>query len=342
MDIKRKTLCLLSLILYLNAALADEKLLIERYESWQHPVVNVFKKHGISLYKVHYSQDSKYPTFYVNFKTAMSKETVCSSQFYKIGSELLKANSFFSYALIDRKNNLEILVQRSLKSKKTVITYVTESSYISYCEYEKQHSLAHSNFEKKFVLTPELEKRIFNSPYKTSISGQDGRIWNAFLFAEDEYLEPEENIFCNGVKKQIFSKTGTYYIYLYDGATGTFLPTRIPVFVGTKVRMNIEGAGFSTLHLHNEKNMVPDILLVSQSGCGGSYYEAYGFSEKGLTLQQYFFHTNKKQAQFFGTIDKTQKGDKLVVLGKYADKIQKLYLYPADISGELKLQPVLP
>ncbi|MDR3503257.1 MAG: hypothetical protein P4L79_11830 [Legionella sp.] len=297
--------------------------------------------YDISLYEVHYSQNGKYPIFYVNFKNSMTPKTICSPYFYKIGTEILKANSFYPYEIIDKKDNLKIQIRWDHQSKKAVIGTVIGGGSVFTCKSQEHTVMANENRAQKFILTPKLEDRIWNPLQRVLVTRPDGPILEAFLSAENERMEPEEYVFCDGKKERIFSKTGNYYIYLYDATTGNYLSTRMPVFVGTKVRMNIDKVGL--FPLHNASKGKYDILFVSQPGCGGKFYEAYGFSENGSVLKKYFFRTNKRQEVFFGTIDKNQiLNKKLIVYGKYdTDKIQKLYLFLSKTPGEIKLEPVL-
>jgi len=67
---------------------------IERHERWNHPVLAVFEKYGFLLNKVSYSQDGKFPTFYVTLKYPLHIP-FDSKDFNKIYFEIIKANSYF-------------------------------------------------------------------------------------------------------------------------------------------------------------------------------------------------------------------------------------------------------
>ena len=87
-----------------------KKIRIERYENWSHPVLSVFKKYDISLYKVSYSKDGTYPIFYVKFKHAPDPKTPNEDSFHQIYFDVLKANYSFPYAFVDEEKDLRIKV----------------------------------------------------------------------------------------------------------------------------------------------------------------------------------------------------------------------------------------
>ena len=93
-----------------SLAYASDKILVERYEQWNHPVVPILKKYGIALYKVSYSEDGAYPIFWGSFKYASDPRAADPETFGTIYSELLKANSNFPYALVDKEDNVRINV----------------------------------------------------------------------------------------------------------------------------------------------------------------------------------------------------------------------------------------
>ena len=102
---------------YLNTAKATDKILVERYEEWSHPVLSVFKKYGMTLYKISYSIDGKYPTFYAKFKYSPDPRAPDAGTFHKVYFDTLKANSFFPYSLIDKEDNIRINVGWKNKEK---------------------------------------------------------------------------------------------------------------------------------------------------------------------------------------------------------------------------------
>lgn len=59
--------------------------------------------------------------FYVNFKKSVTPNIIHSSGFYKVVFEILKANSFYSYSLIEQKNDYQIMIRWSSATKKAVI-----------------------------------------------------------------------------------------------------------------------------------------------------------------------------------------------------------------------------
>lgn len=106
------------LFVFLNIADATDKILIERYENWSHPVLAVFKKYGISLYKVSYSIDGKCPTFYAKFKYSPDTRTPDADSFHKVYYETFVANSYFPYVLVDEEDDMRINVGWKDKAKR--------------------------------------------------------------------------------------------------------------------------------------------------------------------------------------------------------------------------------
>jgi len=98
------------LLMLLNVADASGKILIERYENWSHPVLVVFKKYGITLYKVSYSADGTCPTFYAKFKYSPDVRAPGANDFHKVYFDTLMANSFYPYTLVDEEDDIRINV----------------------------------------------------------------------------------------------------------------------------------------------------------------------------------------------------------------------------------------
>jgi hypothetical protein len=121
MTIKQwKFVFLILLLTYLKITVASENIQVERYEKWDHPVLAVFKKYNVSLYKVSYSKNGTCPTFYANFDNNPSSPS--SYTFYnKFYEEILEANSSFPYALVDKQDNLKINVGWSDKNRKKMV-----------------------------------------------------------------------------------------------------------------------------------------------------------------------------------------------------------------------------
>ena len=136
MDINtKKTFHLIILCMVLNLAeAAPKKILVERYENWSHPVLVIFKQYGISIYKISYSLDGKCPTFYAKFKYSPDPRAPDADSFHKVYFDVLKANSFFPYALVDEEDDMRINVGWENKTKKIMQVGIAKASSISSCE----------------------------------------------------------------------------------------------------------------------------------------------------------------------------------------------------------------
>lgn len=86
------------------------KILISRYQNWSHPVLNVFNRYSLSLYKIRYCEDGTCPIFYLNFKHSPAPDAPKIINYHNIYFELLKANFDNPYVLIDKADNLKINV----------------------------------------------------------------------------------------------------------------------------------------------------------------------------------------------------------------------------------------
>lgn len=117
----------------LKEAVAADKILVERYENWNHPVLVIFKQYGVSLYKISYSRDGKYPTFYATFKYSPDPRAPDADNFHKIYFDILKANSYFPYALIDEEDGIRINVGWKSKEKRTIFVDIGNVSSNSTC-----------------------------------------------------------------------------------------------------------------------------------------------------------------------------------------------------------------
>ena len=125
------------LFVCLNMAEAADKILIEKYENWNHPVLAVFKKYGISLYKVSYSIDGTCPTFYAKFKYSPDPRAPDADSFHKVYFDTLKANAFFPYALVDEEDDMRINVGWEDKAKKIMKVDIAKASSVSICNNGK-------------------------------------------------------------------------------------------------------------------------------------------------------------------------------------------------------------
>ena len=135
MAIKKMRFFSLILLLFtvLNIAEAAEKIKVERYENGRHPVLVVFKKYGIKLYKVSYSKDGTCPTFYAKFKYSPDPRAPDADSFHKVYFDTLKANAFFPYVLVDVDDDMRINVGWEDKEKKTMRVDIDKVSSSSTC-----------------------------------------------------------------------------------------------------------------------------------------------------------------------------------------------------------------
>ncbi len=137
MDIKIKTyIFFILLILFSNICLASKKVWIERYETWEHPVLPVLEKYGIDLLKVKYSMDGKYPVFYGKFKYSPDTRAPDEASFHRVYFELLKANSYHPYSIVDTVDDLRMIISVSVsiskdgkKNRVFEVNYENESAY---------------------------------------------------------------------------------------------------------------------------------------------------------------------------------------------------------------------
>lgn len=149
-----------------------------------------------------------------------------------------------------------------------------------------------------------LKKSILNSSLKANLKRNDGKEYIAYLYAKDEKSKfIKQYITRKGEEKSYLTKTGNYYIYLYDSQKRAFLPQRIKIFREFKVvRFNFDGAGIFVLPSHKEKKS--DVLFISQFGdSSGDFFEAYGFSSDNAFVKNYsFLKDGEKDHLFYGQI----------------------------------------
>lgn len=116
---------------------SSDKILVERYENWQHPVLEPFKKFGITPYKVSYSIDGTFPTFYANFKYSPDPRAPDAESFHKVYFEALKANSYFPYAIVDEKDGMRINVGWEDRVKKIMKVDLGKATPVGNAEANK-------------------------------------------------------------------------------------------------------------------------------------------------------------------------------------------------------------
>lgn len=340
MIIKVRYLILFVLLLISLTLSASEKIQVERYEKWDHPILAVFKKYNISLYKVSYSKDGTCPTFHAKFEYNPDPHTPASDMYYDtVYREILKANSFYPYALVDEQDNLRINVGFEDKTKAVMMVHLDKANSPSTC---KDGSGNPDN--EAFTLTSEMKARVMQSPFKASLRRSDGQKMTAYLYAEDEKTEVFEYKSCTtGEKIKNNNKVGHYYIYLYDEGSKSFFPSRTPVLTRhNTVDMNIDGADFFALSSLDKKKS--DVLLISQrANCDGSFYEVYGFWKDQVSLQEYaFVNDTDKIRSLLGRIDKSKlhDGSLVVAVTDEEKKTTKFKLSPSKTLGEIEMKPL--
>lgn len=132
-NFKRFVFYILVLFFFRVNAGAAQKILVERYEYWAHPVLTVFNKYGLTLYKVAYSKDGKCPTFYAKFEYSPDPRAPDAQSFEKIYFEILKANAFFPYALVDEEDDMRINVGWESRSQKIMKVGIAKALTGSTC-----------------------------------------------------------------------------------------------------------------------------------------------------------------------------------------------------------------
>jgi hypothetical protein len=194
---------------------------------------------------------------------------------------------------------------------------------------------------EKFKISLQMKKHIMSSPFKVSLNKEDKKSVIAYLYAEDEQREPIENYSClNGNEYKTISKTGHYYIYLYDPSSDSFFPERTPVFYSFDgITMDTEGAHFFVWSNANKKQS--DVIFISQfATCDGNQYEAYGFSKNQLYLKKYTFVDKKKETAFYGRIRRPKKDNSDLLA--YSIRNYKIYQFKLSLpktTGEILLTP---
>lgn len=121
------------LFILINKVEAENKIFVERYENWSHPVLAIFKKYGITLYKVSYSKDGLCPTFYAKFKYSPDPRAPDAESFHKLYFDTLKANSYFPYSLVDEDDDMRINIGWEDKAKTIMKVDIARAASISTC-----------------------------------------------------------------------------------------------------------------------------------------------------------------------------------------------------------------
>jgi hypothetical protein len=97
-------------------ALADTVAVITDIQEWRHPVKDVFSKYKVTLDKVELYQNKTYPVFYV--RLPYDPRLGHNDRFFKpLYYDTLKANGFWSYALVDRDDGVKITITWDKKTR---------------------------------------------------------------------------------------------------------------------------------------------------------------------------------------------------------------------------------
>ncbi|MDR3504312.1 MAG: hypothetical protein P4L79_17225 [Legionella sp.] len=314
-----------------------EKVLIERYENWQHPVLSVFKKYNISLYKVSYSRDGTCPTFYAKLRYSPDPQAPASEIYYtEIYEAILKANSLFPYALVSKEDDLMINVGWRDKEKQQMFVQLEEIGHPSLCKDGKGNP-----DDEAFEISPALKKQIMRSPLKASLRREDGRQFIAYLYAENERIAPHNSVSCKtGEKLKGTIKTGDYYFYMYDVTADSFFSSRTRVLrTYSPIDMSSKRAYPVTFRSKNPAQS--DVLIIGQStGCSTRVYEAYGFWDDGASLSQYAFKGKGRGAyQIFGEIhQQTNDGKEIAIFQSAKEEKEQFELSISKVPGLLQLK----
>ncbi|CAM2767001.1 hypothetical protein [Legionella worsleiensis] len=135
MDIKKFKIILLILIyVWIKASEASDKIIVERYENWTHPILKIFKQYGILPYEVSYSPDGTCVTFYAKFKYSPDPRAPNAGEFYKVYSEAIAANSNFPYVLVDNEDEMQINVGWRDKDKQSMFVDIDDLNSDSICK----------------------------------------------------------------------------------------------------------------------------------------------------------------------------------------------------------------
>lgn len=328
---------LVMLFMYLKITVAAETIQVERFEKWDHPVLSVFKKYGISLYKISYSKDRTCPTFYAKFKYSPDPRAPASYIYYnKIYAEILHANSSFPYALVDEADNFKINIGFEDRSKTIIMIRLNRLSSSSACKDGSGNP-----DDENFQVTSELKERILNSPFKVSLRQNNGKKVIAYLYAEDERNKFIKHTSCaTGKKSKIVAQVGHYYIYLYDKSTNSFYPSRIAVFdYNDPIYLNIEETDFLVLKSPDKRKS--NALLIGKSdNCKESFYEVYGFWKDQPSLQAYTFNHDQEYVRLSGRIERNKLHDGNLIMDITDDKKTRKYaLSLSEKPGEIELTP---
>jgi hypothetical protein len=102
-----------------GAAQKDDVIIITNIKDWHHPVKVVFDKNKVTIYKVELTQNNTYPIFYV--RLPYDPWFAHNDSYFKpLYYDILKANGFWSYSLVDTSFGCNINIKWD-KQTKTLI-----------------------------------------------------------------------------------------------------------------------------------------------------------------------------------------------------------------------------
>ena len=106
---------IISNLLVMEIATADDVTVINNIQEWKHPVKDVLIKNKVVIYKVELYHKT-YPVFYVKFP--YDPWLGHNDNFFKpLYYETLKANGFWDYSFVDRSFRCKITIKWDKKSK---------------------------------------------------------------------------------------------------------------------------------------------------------------------------------------------------------------------------------
>lgn len=196
-------------------------------------------------------------------------------------------------------------------------------------------------------MTPDRMKKIMESSLKEELKHNNGDEYVAYLYADDEKLETDEYATCShGDPQKYTSRTGDYFLYLYNKTKHIFSSKKVKVFSGFHNQVfGVDGAYI--IVMHDENNKKSDALLITQFiDCNTDAIEAYGFSKDGVSLEQYDF-INEEEGErynigkeFSGRISSSDEGETVIYTQYGEDTAQFWETSPrlSDRSGELILK----
>ena len=104
-----------------SSATPEEKpIVIKDMSHWVHPAKTVFKKHAVELTQVELKKGKTYAIFHVKLHYD-PQSSMNEKYFHTLYWDILKANGWWSYSLLDETDHLEIKITWD-KSSKTLAT----------------------------------------------------------------------------------------------------------------------------------------------------------------------------------------------------------------------------